>query len=135
MTLRKSISYHFKANQYGAVAQLAERVARIHEARGSNPLSSTNNLGHRGGGSFCLLWKREAQSAGGLSGGKLTERTDRIILRSFNVQSISPRRAISEPYHHPHVTKVFDVLREPIQRKSREASPNGHIGRARSPHP
>jgi hypothetical protein len=27
---------------YGAVAQLAERVARIHEARGSNPLSSTN---------------------------------------------------------------------------------------------
>jgi hypothetical protein len=25
----------------GAVAQLAERVARIHEARGSNPLSST----------------------------------------------------------------------------------------------
>lgn len=40
LTGRKSISYHLKAAEYGAVAQLAERVARIHEARGSNPLSS-----------------------------------------------------------------------------------------------
>ena|GEM_PF-6809329 len=30
----------FQRIRYGAVAQLAERVARIHEARGSNPLSS-----------------------------------------------------------------------------------------------
>lgn len=30
--------------RFGAVAQLAERVARIHEARGSNPLSSTFRL-------------------------------------------------------------------------------------------
>src|SRR5215510_4984698 len=34
-----SISYH-PCSPNGAVAQLAERVARIHEARGSNPLSS-----------------------------------------------------------------------------------------------
>jgi hypothetical protein len=40
LTERKAISYHFNASN-GAVAQLAERVARIHEARGSNPLSST----------------------------------------------------------------------------------------------
>ena len=33
----------FDSNSRGAVAQLAERVARIHEARGSNPLSSTNH--------------------------------------------------------------------------------------------
>jgi hypothetical protein len=42
LTEPKSISYHFTSNAFGAVAQLAERVARIHEARGSNPLSSTN---------------------------------------------------------------------------------------------
>jgi hypothetical protein len=48
LTGQKFISYHFKANQYGAVAQLAERVARIHEARGSNPLSSTTKEKEQG---------------------------------------------------------------------------------------
>jgi hypothetical protein len=33
---------------FGAVAQLAERVARIHEARGSNPLSSINKIDKMG---------------------------------------------------------------------------------------
>jgi hypothetical protein len=47
--VRKPISYHSNELLKGAVAQLAERVARIHEARGSNPLSSIRLTSLSGG--------------------------------------------------------------------------------------
>ena len=44
LTALDRVSYHLTSVLFGAVAQLAERAARIREVRGSNPLSSINFL-------------------------------------------------------------------------------------------
>ncbi len=135
LTGRKLISYHFNAVRYGAVAQLAERVARIHEARGSNPLSSTKSSNNRVTelvALFAIGRLRKARSQ------KVCQRRGRLLradLRSA-IGLIGVARAfVREANHHPQMTKVLDVLRKRIHREPSEPSPNAQVNRTLPPSP